>query len=149
MTMLSINHGAKGIVMWIFPTTDELVDVTSRLAKVLTEECAKFILGAPLLKDIKVTGGDSIDVSAWLVDDTLLVSIVNPAYEALNGILSIDLPGGTKAQDDLDSLWGDGTWQASPGSSMISKQGMLGLEVDILTLRVVEGAVSAALPQTS
>ncbi|KAJ5945797.1 hypothetical protein N7454_002636 [Penicillium verhagenii] len=35
MTMLSLNHNAKGIVMWDWPTTVELANVTSALSRVL------------------------------------------------------------------------------------------------------------------
>ncbi|KAI4183262.1 MAG: hypothetical protein LQ346_006387, partial [Caloplaca aetnensis] len=44
MALLSINHGATGIVMWTFPTADEIVEGTSKFSKVVTgEEFRRFV----------------------------------------------------------------------------------------------------------
>lgn len=74
MTMLSINHGTKGIRMWAFPTTPDLTDVTSKLAKVLTGTCAKYLLGAEQLGGLHIIGADMIDASVWMVENSLLIS---------------------------------------------------------------------------
>lgn len=94
MTMLSINHAAKGIIMWTFPTTPDLTDVTSRLAKVLTGLCAAYFLGAEMVMGLAVAGAIAIDASAWWVGDSILVSIVNSDYEDTIGSVTINLPAG-------------------------------------------------------
>ena len=46
MTLLAVNHGAMGIVMWNYPTSADLADLTSRLAAVLTRpDVTGFLLG--------------------------------------------------------------------------------------------------------
>ena len=97
MTMLSVNHGAKGIIMWTFPTTPELTAVTSRLAKLLTGgTCAKSLLGAEL-SGLIVSGANQVDASMWRVQNSLLLGIVNPAHQCATGPIDVSLPTGTIA----------------------------------------------------
>ena len=112
MTMLSVNHGAKGIIMWAFPTTPELTAVTSRLAKVLTGgTCAKYLLGAELIGGLRVSGANLVDASVWRVQNSLLISIVNPAHQCATGRIDVSLPVGTIATSITSVLWGDGKWR--------------------------------------
>ena len=136
MTMLSINHGAKGIIMWTFPTTAELTDVTSRLARVLTSVCAKYILGADIMTEPAIDGANDIDVSAWKTGNSILVSIVNSAYENTTGPISVSLPGGLLATSITQVLWGDGGWHLTSTSSAshLERSGIQSLSTDILIL---------------
>jgi hypothetical protein len=38
MNMISVNHGAKGIVMWDYPSEPGIYEVTAALSKVLGSE---------------------------------------------------------------------------------------------------------------
>lgn len=138
MTMLSINHGAKGIIMWSFPTTAALTDVTSRLARVLTGVCAKYILGADMMTEPAVDGVSAIDISAWKTGDSILVSIVNSAPENTTGPISLSLPGGFLAMDITRVLWGDGGWHltSSPSATQLERSHLQGWSTDILILRL-------------
>ena len=139
MTMLSINHGAKGIIMWTFPTTPALTDVTSRLAKVLTGTCASYLLGAELLGGLSIEGTDTVDASVWSLGDSMLVSIVNSAYGDATGLVTLDLPNGFIATTIENVLWGDGAWRLKTGGSatQIQRSGLQGLSTDILLLGFV------------
>ena len=136
MTMLSINHGAKGIIMWIFPTTAGLTDVTSRLARVLTGICATYILGAEPMTEPAVDGVSAIDVSAWKTGDSILVSIVNSAHENTTGRISLSLPRGLLATNIRQVLWGDGGWHLTSTSSAshLERSHIQSLSTDILIL---------------
>ena len=143
MTMLSVNHGAKGIIMWDFPTTPELTAVTSRLAKVLTgETCAKYLLGAELVGGLRVSGANLVDASMWRVQNSLLVSIVNPAHQCATGRIDVSLPAGTIATSITSVLWGDGKWRLIRAGSTTRVQridlgtgcGLGALSADILLL---------------
>ena len=138
MTMLSINHGAKGIIMWTFPTTAELTDVTSRLARVLTGVCAEYILGANIMTEPAVDGANDIDVSAWKTGNSILVSIVNSAHENTTGPISLSLPGGLRATNIKQVLWGDGGWHLTSTSSAshLERSDIQSLSTDILILSV-------------
>ena len=137
MTMLSINHGAKGIIMWTFPTTPELVNVTSALAEVLTVKCADLLLGANLSPGLAVEGAPAADVSLWENGHRMLLSIVNPSYEDAMGLVEFQLPVNVTAYS-FTSLWGENQWKAvGDGAGYIrslQKTGLPGLSVDVLLL---------------
>ena len=138
MTMLSINHGAKGIIMWLFPTTAALTDVTSRLARVLTGVCAEYVLGADIITEPAVDGVSAIDISAWKTGDSILVSIVNSAPKNTTGPVSLSLPGDCVAMDITHVLWGDGAWHltSSPSATQLERSHVQGWSTDILILRL-------------
>lgn len=136
MTMLSVNHGAKGIIMWTFPTTPDLTDVTSRLAKVLTGTCAKYLLGAELVGGLSVSGAELVDASVWRVGDSMLVSIVNSAYEDTTSNIILDLPAGIVATSITSFPWGDGEWHLTnlDAATQLQRSGLRGLSTDMLIL---------------
>ena len=136
MTMLSINHGAKGIIMWTFPTTPDLTDVTSRLAKVLTGACAKYLLGAELIGGLSVSGAELVDASVWRVGDSMLVSIVNSAYEDTTSIIILHLPARTVATSITSFLWGNGEWHLTnlDAATQLQRSGLRSLSTDMLIL---------------
>ena len=138
MTMLSINHGAKGIIMWAFPTSSEVTVVTSKLSKVLTGTCAKYLLGAELLGRLRVSGADMVDASAWRVGNSLLVSIVNSAYRDMTGSVSLDLPAGFIATSITSVLWGDGAWRLThvDSTTRLQRSGLQSLSADILLVNL-------------
>lgn len=111
MTMLSINHGAKGIMMWAFPTTPDLTDVTSKLAKAPTGTYSRYLLGAELLGGFHIIGADMIDASVWMVENSLLVSIITSAHQDTTGSVTLHLPDGMTARSIANVLWGDGKWR--------------------------------------
>ena len=137
MTMLSINHGAKGIIMWTFPTTPALVNVTSALAELLNDKCADLLLGADLSSNLAVDGAPAADVSFWENGNEMLLSIVSPSYEDVEGLVELQLPITVTAQS-FTSLWGDGQWKAVDDSAgrirSLQKTGLPGLSVDVLLL---------------
>lgn len=139
MNVLSVNHGAKGIVMWDYPTTDEIANETSALSKVLARQPAvSFLTGAETIMDIPwdVKGAplvNGLDVAAWSVDgkNQMLVSIINMDYSDLNGTtVSVTLP--QKVKSVSSALWGSAKWQVVGNGSTISRVGMKGLEVDLV-----------------
>ena len=136
MTILSINHGAKGIIMWTFPTTAEMTDVTSSLARVLTGICANYILGADTTTGLAVDGANDIDVGVWKTGDSILISIVNSAHENTTGPISLSLPGGLLATNITQVLWGDGGWHltSTSSASRLERSGIQSLSTDILVL---------------
>ena len=137
MTMLSINHGAKGIIMWTFPTTPELVNVTSALAELLTNKCADLLLGTDLSFGLPVDGAPEADVSFWEDGQSMLLSIVNPSYEDAVRLVELQLPINVTAYS-FTSLWGENRWEAvDDGTGAIGslqKTGLAGLSVDVLLL---------------
>ena len=98
MALLSINHNAKGIVAWDFPTTDELNNATSKLAQMLTaSDVTAMLLGTnaqPLTVSLSGsnTSAAGVDAAAWIVGSSMLVSVVSLEYGSVTGDVSVALP---------------------------------------------------------
>jgi hypothetical protein len=134
MNMLSVNHAAKGIVMWNFPTTSAILNVTNALAAVLTtESVTKFLVNSPMAGLLRVDGADRVDATIWYNGDSLLLSVVNLNYGNLNGSITVHLPVDMQAQSINESLWGQAHWTAT--GNTVSTSGMLGLEVSLMVLQ--------------
>jgi hypothetical protein len=135
MTVLAINHGAKGIVMWDYPSYPDIMAMTEKLAKVLpTDELAGYFLGAPLTKALPVSGADEIDAAAWVDPETgkVLVSAINMSYKALATSIQVSLPEGVEAEAVEEVFWGERDWAVD--GNTITVQGLSGLEVAIFSL---------------
>lgn len=134
MNMLSINHAAKGIVMWDFPTKADILNVTNKLAAVLTKEpVASFLVGAKLEQTLKISGAGNIDAAAWIKGDEVLVSVVNLDYGNTNSSVTVSLPGDVEVAGAPESLWSDACW--SVHGNKISVDSLMGLEVSLLLLK--------------
>ncbi|KAI0483334.1 hypothetical protein GGR56DRAFT_686612 [Xylariaceae sp. FL0804] len=134
LTLLAVNHGAKGVVMWDFPTSPELASLTGRLAAVLTrDDVADFLLGAPLTR-LDVRGADRVDAAAWFDADAkkLLLSTVNLNYHDVSSTLTISLPGDSRVCRVAQVLWGEAAWGHVEGGGILSADGMPGLGVNII-----------------
>ncbi|ORY63066.1 uncharacterized protein BCR38DRAFT_458307 [Pseudomassariella vexata] len=140
MTMLAINHGAKGIVMWNYPTTAELADLTRRLAVVLTSELvADFFLEAPLVEGLEVKGGSKVDAAAWVSESKrqVLLGVVNLNYEDIQEGIEVVLPDGVKVGSVNEALWGDLSWDIESEGTSAATGGMAGLQVSLAVLDLV------------
>ncbi|KAK1532218.1 uncharacterized protein CCOS01_04201 [Colletotrichum costaricense] len=133
MTVLSVNHGAKGIVMWNYPATPELEGLTSKLAGVFTNEAAVgFLLGTERTQDLAVEGAKRIDAAVW-VDEAkkqVLVSVVNLSYDEISGEIRVVLPDGVEVGEVVEVLWGDVAWDMVDGG-LVATEGLLGLQTSV------------------
>lgn len=143
MTMLSINHGAHGIVMWDFPTTPEILQITTRLAPILTNSTiANFFLTKPrfaLSPSSSSSGAQAqktdIDATIWIDDEIILVSIVNLGLQNLGGEILISLPDGIQVDEKtsrMEKLWGEANWIGVDGGKTLRSEVFMGLESSIL-----------------
>jgi hypothetical protein len=127
MNMLFLNHGAKGIAMWDYPTEPGLANLTGALSKVLTSSTiSSFLLGS-FVEAADVTGLTRVDAAYWTLNNKTLVSVVNKNYvDSLNVTVSIELPSTVTSVSSVS--WGSG-WSVSGGK--LVKTGLSALEVDI------------------
>ena len=141
MTLLSINHGAKGVVMWTWPTSAALADVTSRFAKVVTGVGAGFWVGANarMLQTEGAPSG-SLDAAAWVVGGRMLVGVVNVAVE-ITGRITVMLPDGVQAKANRQVAWGISGWVVRGGNQLV-RTGMGPMESDIVILDVAGGLLN-------
>lgn len=134
MDAMFLNHGAKGLVAWNFPTTEEIKEVSSALAKVVTaEETTAFFLGTkPERLVVEGPGSDGFDATGWRVGEQMLVSIVNKAYKAVEGV-SVSI--GDKGVKSIRGVWTEGEatgWTAQ--GKRIRKDAVAELEVSMVML---------------
>ncbi|KAF9873750.1 hypothetical protein CkaCkLH20_08860 [Colletotrichum karsti] len=133
MTMLSVNHGAKGIVMWNYPATTELENLTSRLAGVFTDKAAiEFLLGTERTQDLAVEGANRVDAAVWISEEKgqALISVVNLNSEDIPGEVKVVLPDGVAVGNVAQVLWGDVVWDFSDGG-LVATEGLLGLQTSV------------------
>ncbi|KAF5874220.1 putative glycoside hydrolase subgroup catalytic core protein [Botrytis fragariae] len=130
MMMLSVNHDAKGITYWIYPSTDSANAGSADLGKVLQNAPAiDFLFGTNAIKGL---GNGLLDVSLWVVGEQMMVGIVNGEYVQSVDKIMISLPGNVVSLNR--TLYGDSGWMVSNGK--LSKSGLVGLEVDILVVNL-------------
>lgn len=134
MNVLSINHGAMGLVMWDFPTEPGINDATSSLAKVITgKHVASFLTAASPIMTLPVTGLGRVDVAAWIVGKQMLVSIVSMGYIQSNANVTISLPAAVFGP--ATSLWGE-SWVAASDGFSLHRSSIQSLEVDLLVFNL-------------
>ncbi|KAL5435305.1 hypothetical protein PMIN07_006607 [Paraphaeosphaeria minitans] len=137
LALLRINHGAMGIVGWLFPTSPEVESATTDLAKVLAREDVTRLLVDGTGQHVAASPpgkSPSLDVAAWITGDEILVIIVWPQYE-LGGGAVLELPTEGKSVTEWEVLYG-AEWIAYGGT--ISKKGTASLEVSILKGKIRE-----------
>lgn len=135
LALLRVNHGAMGIVGWIFPTAPPVENATTDLARVLAREDVKalFVDGAGQHVTPGAQGeGTNLDVVAWVSGKGILVVVVWPQYENGSGAV-LELPTGGQTVTDWEVLYG-AAWDADGGA--ISKGETAPLEVSILKGRI-------------
>ena len=132
MNMLFVNHGAKGIAMWDYPTEPDLANVTSVLSKALTSaNVSSFLLGS-FVSALGVEGMTRVDAAGWTVGNQMLISVVNKNYVDLPlANVSISLP--TTAASVGQAAWG-APWSLE-GNKLV-KTGLGALEVNLFVIQL-------------
>ena len=132
MTLLSVNHGAKGITMWDWPTTTDLTSMTSQLSRMLSaQDVASFVLGAETVP-LTTSGAKRIDAAGWMVGGQMLVSVVFLQNDDSAAQITIKLPAAATSVASMQ--WGSGGWTVE-GNTLV-KKGLAALEADVLTLNM-------------
>ncbi|KAK7911446.1 hypothetical protein PG985_013927 [Apiospora marii] len=132
MDMLAFNHGAKARLAWIYPTSDELGNALSRIAKVVTTSpVMDFLTGANpvLLQDGKDRG---LDVAYWKNDGQVLVSVVAPGDSITN--VGIPLPPDVQVTRVVSSPWGGIGWTLD-GNTLRAKGGLPSYATSLVILQ--------------
>ncbi len=112
MTLLSLNHGAKGILMWVFPTADEIVGVASKFSQVVLarDGLSTFVLMAHAAV-VPVPGVENVDGAMWRVGSRMMVTVVNAGKEKIEGEVKLEFGDDAKIKGLNRNLWGRGGWK--------------------------------------
>ncbi|KAH7348501.1 hypothetical protein BKA65DRAFT_261432 [Rhexocercosporidium sp. MPI-PUGE-AT-0058] len=133
MMMLAINHNAKGLTYWIYPSTSEVNVGSGELGKNFQSQTGMgFLFGTNAIKGLPVVGEPLVDASAWIVDGKMMVGIASGEYADFTSTVTIMLPASAASVDEV--LYGDSGWTVS--GRMLSKTGMKALEVGVVVLKL-------------
>ncbi|CZR61305.1 uncharacterized protein PAC_11201 [Phialocephala subalpina] len=133
MMMLSVNHNAKGITYWIYPSTDAVNVGSGQLGKVFqSAPSMAFIFGTNAIKGLPVQGEPLVDASAWIVGNQMMIGVASGEYIDFSSQITIMLP--TSAASVAEVLYGDSSWTVT--GNKLTKSGLMGLEVDLLVLNL-------------
>jgi len=130
MSMMFINHGARGIVAWNYPTSPELTEVTSNLAKALSsKEVSDFLLSGPMER---LALSSNFDAAAWRIGNQILFSIVHLADTRYKRDLKIALGVNVVA---MKSLWPPRSQNWFFGNQSITRPGIGPSEVNLFLVQ--------------
>lgn len=126
--------------MWDFPTTPEILQITTRLAPILTNSTiSNFFLTKPRFALSPSSSSQAqktdIDATIWIDEDKILVSIVNLGLQNLGGEILISLPDGVMVDEKIgrmEKLWGEANWIGVDGGKTLRSEVFMGLESSIL-----------------
>lgn len=138
MNSLALNHGAKGIMLWIFPSLDDLNTANSQQAKVITvDPVLGFLTGAKPLA-INVPKQKLLDVAYWVVGNQVLVSVVNLQYTDSKAEIAIPLPfvntSSAGTVHIASTPWGSVQWTLSSGASELKVKGLAALATSMVII---------------
>lgn len=132
MLLLGFNHGAKGVMSWLFPASATLNAAHGAMAKVAARSpVVEFLIGAdPLAVAVECVEG--LDVAVWTLGSQVLVSVVNLEYGEREATVRIALP--VKAKRYVSQPWGTLGWELQNGELVV--QDMPGLATSFVVLEM-------------
>ncbi|RFU81245.1 glycoside hydrolase subgroup catalytic core [Trichoderma arundinaceum] len=106
MSALALNHGAKGINPWVWPVDDKLAAIHGKFANVVNKGLVRDAITKTRAKRFSIPGYPDLDLSYWLLNRTMVMSLVNTGNVSHIGPIYIDFP---KIQPThiLDVFWGN------------------------------------------
>ncbi|EFW99539.1 hypothetical protein CMQ_7907 [Grosmannia clavigera kw1407] len=138
MSLVAVNHGAKGLVAWDFPTTAGLSMATTQLAKVMTSSVfSSFVLQTPISESLAIQGGSLVDAAVWVNKETkeALLTVINLNYADLKLPIQVALPANITVESVSSNLWGNVSWSVTgEGNTLLASAGLLGLQASMVIL---------------
>ncbi|KAK3392022.1 hypothetical protein B0T20DRAFT_362325 [Sordaria brevicollis] len=142
MVLLAVNSGVKGVFGWVWPTSEVLGRAHGRLAKVVggDEEVVGLLVEGRGPTVIKVEGKEEgVDVAGWVGKDgrKMLVNVVNTGEEAVEGMVELEIPEGSKVEKVVwNESGGNGEWAVKDGK--LTKDGLKGMGTALVVLELSE-----------
>lgn len=124
MNGIALNHGAKSLYMWTYPTDQSLITAHAEYSNVITANpVLSFLVGAQPTR-VPVSAYPMLDIAYWTVGTQTLVSFVNGYNYTLNGLITVNVPFAAKSLKSQP--FGSMNWDVSENS--IKVQGATALE---------------------
>ncbi|TPX09846.1 uncharacterized protein E0L32_008868 [Thyridium curvatum] len=132
MNLLALNHGAQGVISWVYPAAEILSQAHGKLAKVITKSpVLDFVVGGDRPHRVKVSANEDVDVSFWKLGNRMLVSLVNSGYSDVNGPVEIAVPDAASIEA---TVWGGLSWSVEGGK--LSVPGVAALETAMVIVKL-------------
>ena len=132
MNLIAVNHGAQGVISWVYPAAEVLNVAHGRLAKVLTRSpVVDFVVANDRPHSVGVAASSDIDVAYWVRGKEMLVSVVNGGYNNVTARVEVELPGVASLGS---TLWGNVTWTLTGTKLWTTGYSALGTSLVILKL---------------
>lgn len=129
MALLRINHGARGTVGWIFPTSPEIESATTEMGRVFKRADVAGLVARGFGEKVVVTEGEGeLDAAAWVGGKEVLVVAVWPK-DVLGGKTCFAIPGGDVGVGEVEVLLGE-EWVKE--GNAVCKEGLEALEYSVL-----------------
>lgn len=109
MSALALNNGAKGVLPWAWPVDNETTALHEKFLRVMNRDIVNELLTRIPARKFKVKKHKELDVSYWVQNKTLMLSVVNLGKKSLRGPMVIDLPG-IQPTKITAVLWGTAAW---------------------------------------
>ncbi|KXX76531.1 hypothetical protein MMYC01_205990 [Madurella mycetomatis] len=134
MNVLAFNHGAQGIISWLWPTSETLAAAHGELASVVTKApVLNFLVGGdgPTPIQAEANGTDVVDASYWIVGRQMLVSVANGGYVDIEDV-QVPAPNATVI---ASTPWGSVQWELEGGKLSVPLLPALATSMVVLDLR--------------
>ena len=139
MNTLAINHGAKGIVSWTYPTQDDLASAHAEQALVFSHAPVLNFLTGAQPQWLATNGTALVDAAAWQVGSQALVSVTTADYNDIHVDVHVALPFAASAV--ASTPWGNVTWSLVGGgingsASVLRTSSLAGLASSLVVLDI-------------
>lgn len=109
MSALALNHGAKGVLPWAWPVDNETTALHEKFVHVMNKGIVNDMLTKTAPRKFRLKKYKHLDVSYWLLNKTLMLSIVHLGKKPHRRPIVINLPD-IQPTKITSVLWGSASW---------------------------------------
>lgn len=109
MSALALANGARGVLPWAWPVDNETTALHEKFSHVVNKDIVSELLTKSPARKFKVKKHKELEVTYWMLNKTLMLSVVNLGKKSLRGPMVIDLPG-IQPTKITTVLWGSAAW---------------------------------------
>ena len=134
MNALAFNHGAKSIISWVWPTSDDLAAIHGEFATVVAREPVRDFIVLEEARRVEIEGWDVVDVAFWRKGSEMLLCVVNGGYVPINETVSIALPEDVAPKSVKTNVWREASWELMGSEVRVGRMAEMSTYMAILEL---------------
>ncbi|KAK1243904.1 hypothetical protein MKX08_002042 [Trichoderma sp. CBMAI-0020] len=109
MSVLALNNNAKGVLPWAWPVDNATTALHEKFLRVMNRDVVNELLTRIPARKYRVKKHKELEVSYWVLNKTLMLSVVNLGKKSIRGPVVIDLPR-IQPTKITTVLWGTAAW---------------------------------------